>query len=297
MRHYRAPTALALLVTCAVLVHVRNAPAPVAVGRSAPIRLDRAGDEFYWTESTETVAVVRARDRVLHKADGRRVTFGAVAVLGGDLFLVVNDRAAPFSRIERIPLRGGRAEVIAADLPPIGQGDLITDGRSLYWADAEGVRAATDADGVHTVLEEPAVQDVEVAGGRLYFATGRFVRSLDVGGGLLRTEVAAANTITSMCVRLGGTPAVFHIELGVALSGPDGTRWLAAPSHIADNLTCSPTRLYWSDCQQARCRVYAYAAGPTPLNEAPSPHDFRPAGGKLAFATSDAIVSAPSGET
>lgn len=55
-------------------------------------------------------------------------------------YFVANYPAQQKSEIKRVPLTGGGARVLATSPAAIGNRDLVTDGSSLYWTDASGIR-------------------------------------------------------------------------------------------------------------------------------------------------------------
>ncbi len=72
------------------------------------------------------------------------VNFEAItyANVGGTWYgyFVANYPSQNESQIKRVPLTGGAAVVLATSPAAIGNRDLVTDGSSLYWADADGIR-------------------------------------------------------------------------------------------------------------------------------------------------------------
>ena len=260
------------------------APAP-PIAREPPDRLDSFGDDLFWTTTRRigggpSIALV-------HRAHGDTVTtvyrefgvwFGDVA---GGRFVVVNDDLRGVSRIKLID----RGVTLATSMRPIGRRDLLTDGTTLYWADAAGIRAVAVRGGtVRTLARAADVRALALDGDRLYFAAGTVIRSVGTGGGRARTEATGRATITALAARGG---ALYWSELGAGIRQRVGYLRSAVPGRVVTELSATGTRLVSVDCavSGADCMVRAYSAGGSAAFEAgPGAHDVQDDGIAVVYA-------------
>jgi len=295
--HVTAPATAAALCLVVLLFFVRGhagPPAPVVIAPAAapppisgerPDRLDRSGDDLFWTTTgrlgsgTPVATVSRARGDVVTVV--RRefgVSFGDVA---DGRFVVVNNFLRGSSRIERL----GDGSAVAASPGLIGLRDLGTDGTSLFWADEAGIHTVPVGGGVvRTPARSPAVGVVTLDGGRLYFAAGNEVRSVGIDGGRVRTEVSGRATVTALAVRGG---RVYWSELGSGIRGRGGFFPSPAPGRVVTEITTNAARVTWVDCTAAGddCRVRAYADGVTrSISTGAGTHDMQDDGVSVAYA-------------
>jgi hypothetical protein len=273
--------AVVLIVACAAVVQTRrHTPTGSPPSASPPpavfARLIRAGGTLYWTvnqgeEHSVYAMTPPGRPRLLYREHGD-VAFGALASLPRLVVVVVVDELATGSaRIQLLPLPpGGPARTLATSRR-IGPGDLLTDSSRLLWADGRGLQAMPAAGGpVRTLAREDDVRDLAVAGGRLYYVSGRTVKSVAVIGGAPTTEVHGANNITALCV----SDRIYWSELGVTVQSAGQTHWTGRDGHYTTDISCAGSRLVWSDCPASHtgCRVLVqhggsaggFAAGPEP---------------------------------
>ena len=103
------------------------------------------------------------------------------------------------SVIKRVPLTGGAAVVLATSQAVIGTRDLVTDGSSLYWADAGGIRKmAINGGTVQTLASGGAFAYLGLAGSLLYYSSGNNVLYVPASGGASTTVVSAPSAITAL---------------------------------------------------------------------------------------------------
>jgi hypothetical protein len=237
---------------------VATEPVP-PISWDRPARLDRSGDDLFWTVTgrlgagTPVGTVHRSHNDVLTVAYR---TFGAsLGDVAGGRFVVANDFARGVSRIE---LLGGG---VLATGPLIGDRDLLLAGGGLYWADERGVRAMPAGGGpVRTLARSAAIRRVALDRGRVYFAEGNTVRSVSASGGAVRTEVTGHDMVTALAV---GDGAIYFSELGAGVRRRADVFRTAAPGRVVSEVTLTGRRVTWVDCTEARddCLIHAYADG------------------------------------
>jgi hypothetical protein len=270
--------AVILIVVCATLVQTRRqAPTgspPPARPPALFARLVRAGSIVYWTVNQgaehSVYAMIRpGHPRLLYREHGD-VAFAALASRPRPV-VAVDDLASGFTRIQLLPLPPRSLARTLATTRRIGPGGLLTDGSRLLWADDRGLQTTPTTGGpVRTLVRDNEVRDLALAGGRLYYVSGRTVKSVAVTGGAPTTEVRAANNITALCV----SDRVYWSELGVTVQSAGQTHWTGTNGHYTTDIACTGARLVWSDCPASHtdCRVLVrhgggtggFAAGPEP---------------------------------
>lgn len=289
-----AVAAVVLVVTCAVVLQTRRHP-PTGSPPSAPpsavfTRLIRAGGTLYWTvnqgdEHSVYAMTPPGRPRLLYREHGD-IAFGALASLP-QLAVVVDEFATGSSLIKLLPLRTGDPARTLAAPRRIGPGDLLTDGSRLFWADDRGLRAMQARGGpVGTLVREDGVGDLALARGRLHYVSGRTVKSIAVTGGTSRTELSAANNITTLCI----SDRIYWSELGVTVQSVGWTHWAAVRGHYTTGISCAGSRLVWSDCpaSHADCQMLAQSGGGTGgFAAGTEPHDLDDDGITTAYLNTD----------
>jgi len=296
--HITSPIALVCLIV--LFLYVRGhavsrqpaAPAPTGsvatappITREQPERLDRSGDDLFWTTTRRlgagpSIALVRRAhdDTVTTVYREFGVWFGDIA---GGRFVVVNDDLRGVSRIRLID----RGVTLATSMWPIGRRDLLTDGTALYWADAAGVRAVSIRGGtVRTLARAADVRSLALDGGRLYFAAGTVVRSVGTGGGRARTEAIGRATITALAARGG---RLYWSELGAGIRQHGGFLRSAAAGRVVTELSAAGTRLVSVDCATSGtdCLVRAYSDdGSSAFEAGPGAHDVQDDGVAVVYA-------------
>jgi surface antigen len=109
------------------------------------------------------------------------------------------------SQIMRVPLGGGNATVLATSPAYIGNRDLVTDGSSLYWADASGIRRMPVAGGtVQTLVPCATCAHLGLDGPVLYYSSGDSILRLPTTS---TAPVALFSSVRPGTRRLGGAPA------------------------------------------------------------------------------------------
>ena len=271
--------AVVLIVVCAAVVQTRSHPPTGSLPAAAPqavfARLVRAGSTLYWTVNQGTehsvyAMTARGHPRLLYREYGA-VAFGALASLPR-LVVVIDEVAGGSSRILLLPVPTGSPARTLTTSRRTGQGDLLTDGSRLIWADDQALHAMPTVGGpVRTLVRDDNVRDLAAAGGRLYYVSGRTVKSVAlIGGSAPTTEIQAANNITALCV----SDRIYWSELGVTVQSPGQTHWTGRGGHYTTDIACAGFRLVWSDFPASRtdCQILVqqdgsrggFAAGPEP---------------------------------
>jgi len=171
------------------------------------------------------------------------------------------------SEIIRVPLAGGEAKVIATSPSLIGTRDLATDGTSLYWEDATGIRSTPLPDGgtVTTLAETVLTSHVGLDANSVYFEAGSLIESVPKAGGLRTLLVTAYANITTFYIDANGY--IFWGEEGGAVHEQtlDTNSVFTFQNPIAGRNVISVgldgTHTVWIDCAEPSnddCQVRIY---------------------------------------
>ena len=195
---------------------------------SWPAGLVQSTGNLYWTsnvhsspvELTGTSRVYRAsksnipgQETILYQEtmtnDGiAAVNFGSLtyAQVSGNwlAYFVANYPPAGYSQIKYVPLTGGQAKALPHEpheLAQIGNGDLATDGTSLYWADATGIQKMPIGGGAVTTLASgDNLAHLALFEGRVYYSAGNSILSVATTGGAPSTVVNTESEVTTFTV-------------------------------------------------------------------------------------------------
>ncbi len=208
-------------------IHFPATRLPTTLAYTQPDRLIQSTGNLYWTanqtlDGISYAEVLRAskdnepgQERILYQestsATSGSVDFAAItyANVGSTWYgyFVANYRvsAGPGdpvqneSRITRVPLAGGAAVVIGTSPAFIGNGDLVTDGSFLYWADAQGIRRmAIAGGGVMTLVRGEGFAHLGLDGAVLYYTSENSILRVPTSGGASTRVVSTASAITAM---------------------------------------------------------------------------------------------------
>ena len=114
-------------------------------------------------------------------------------------YFVANYPLQNESQIKRVPLTGGAAVVLATSPAVIDNRDLVTDGSSLYWADADGIRKMAITGGtVQTLVSGQTFAHLGLDGPVLYYSSGNSILTVPTSGGASTTVVSAPSPITAI---------------------------------------------------------------------------------------------------
>ena len=220
----RALVAAAVLASMTAVCGVRAAHAaaatPTLLSYNSPARLIQSTGNLYWTSNTYNPFRATPYESFVWRAaktntPGQEIqlfsqssttpsSFGDVtyAQVAGNWYgyFVVNNPAARTSRIERIGLTPtASATVLRANLPLMGQDDLVTDGSYLYWADASAIRKMPIGGGTPTVLIWGTnLSRVGLDAAKVFYSAGNAIRAVPKTGGTPTTLVTAASAISAM---------------------------------------------------------------------------------------------------
>jgi surface antigen len=185
---------------------------------SQPDRLIQSTGNLYWTadqtvQGRSTAVVYRAsktnepgQEQILYQelslptspVDFEAITYAYVAGTWYGYF-VANYPAQHESQIKRVPLTGGSAVVLATSPAVIGNRDLVTDGPSLYWADADGIRKMAITGGtVQTLVSGETFARLGLDGPELYYSSGNSILTVPTSGGASTTVVSTPSAITAL---------------------------------------------------------------------------------------------------
>jgi hypothetical protein len=190
-----------------------GASGPTRLSDTIPTRLIQSTGNLYWSSNPLIIfSGPEKRDNVptIFRASkssqpGEEVAlytepgageFGALtfAKVGDEFYGYFVANYTDRSQIKRIPLGAvtlpGDALVLSpsppsGQLPPtIGQGDLVTDGSFLCWADSEGIKSMPIGGGnVTTLVKGSGFERLAGLGGTLYYIDGDTIWSVPMGGG------------------------------------------------------------------------------------------------------------------
>jgi hypothetical protein len=296
----RALTAAAAIAATTLAGGVSGASAasgPFTVANTPVDRLVQSTGNLYWTShflnelGPSSATVYRAAktstpgaERVLYQETGSGFFyFGDITYPETDSrfgYFVANYPATNSSQIKRVPLAGGTAVPIATSPAFVGLRDLVTDGGSLYWADAGGLRKVPLGGGAVTTLATDAKAGLSVAysTGRIYYTSGNTIRSVPRTGGASRTEVTAPSEVTAMSMHSAGgrtyldwgehngsvkssTLSRGGVSVGTTHQKPIANRKVWSVSFDG-------TRMLWSDCSYpngSNCAVRKRSGGTTTI--------------------------------
>jgi surface antigen len=195
--------------------------AAATLSYSQPDRLIQSTGNLYWTadqtvQGKTTAVVYRAskanepgQEHILYqesslpasRVDFEAITYADVAGAWYGYFVAnyASYRSQHESQIKRVPLTGGAAVVLATSPAPIGSRDLVTDGSSLYWADAGGIRKMAITGGtVQTLVSGQTFAHLGLDGPVLYYSSANSILTVPASGGASATVLSAPSPITAL---------------------------------------------------------------------------------------------------
>jgi hypothetical protein len=176
------------------------------------------------------------------------------------------------SQIKRVPLAGGPAVVIANSPGYIGSHDLVTDGTTLFWVDAGGIRSVPVVGGpVTTLYTSSSVTRLAVDSTHIYFGEEYLIFRKPKAGGFENVVVSTSGKVHALHVD-GSIGWLFWGEEGGGVliarttQAGGGGITVQAPSAGRDvsSIGWDGTRILWTDCLQpgnTSCRVRKKQAG------------------------------------
>jgi hypothetical protein len=180
------------------------------------------------------------------------------ALVGGTYygFFTANysDGGVATSQIKRVPLTGGGATVLANAPAAIGPRDLVTDGSSLFWADAGGIRRLPIGGGsITTLVASASVQRLGLDATYLYYAEGALIRRIPRSGGAATTRVVASATVSALSVNVASA-TIYWGEVGGAVKsspiagGAVTTHQGPLSLRTVSSVGYDGSRVFWADC-------------------------------------------------
>jgi surface antigen len=261
-------------------IHFRSGGqgAATTLSYSQPDRLIQSTGNLYWTadqtvEGRSQAVVYRAsktnepgQERILYQElslPASPVNFEAItyANVGGTWYgyFVANYPSQNESQIKQVPLTGGAAVVLATSPATIGSRDLVTDGSSLYWADAGGIRKMAITGGaVQTLVSGDTFAHLGLDGTRLYYSSGDSILSISTSGGTSTTVVSTSSSITALYPPTSANGVLWG-EANGSVNGFEGDIYyqLQAPAAgiSVTSVSVAGNYIVWADCFPQWCQV------------------------------------------
>jgi hypothetical protein len=289
-----ARTALACLaagfITLAIGDQAALAAGTSTVAFTSPTGLVSSTGNLYWTSTVadefgaDVSTVWRASkgnvpgsERVLYREFGDDRFFGNIVWANPGAFFgyfVANYNVGGtlVSQIKRVPLAGGPAVIMANSPAYIGGRDLVTDGTTLFWVDAGGIRSLPVVGGpVTTIRSSSFITRLTVDSTNIYYGEEFLIFRKPKAGGFESVVVSTSGKVHALHVD-GGIGWLFWGEEGggvlIAPSSQAGGGGITvqAPSAGSDvtSIGWDGTRILWTDCLQpgnTSCRVRKKQAG------------------------------------
>ena len=255
--------------------------AAATLSYSHPHRLLQSTGNLYWTadqtvQGLSHAVVFRAaktnepgQERILYqelslpsaRVDFEAITYANVAGAWYGYF-VANYVSYPFqheSQIKRVPLTGGAAVVLATSPAAIGNRDLVTDGSSLYWADAGGIRKMAITGGtVQTLVSGQTFAHLGLDGPVLYYSSGSSILTVPASGGASTTVISEPSPITAIYPPSTANGLVWGEANGsVHYDGGDVYIQLQPPvaGISVTSVSVAGNYILWADCFPQWCQV------------------------------------------
>ena len=164
------------------------------------------------------------------------------------------------SQIKRVPLTGGAAVVLATSPAAIGNRDLVTDGSSLYWADAGGIRKMAITGGtVQTLVSGQTFAHLGLDGSVLYYSSGNSILTVPTSGGASTTYISGPSPITAIYPPSTANGLVWGEADGSVnyFDGGDITDQLQAPvvGVSVTSVSVAGGAIIWAECLPQSCQV------------------------------------------
>ena len=136
---------------------------------------------------------------------GTSITFGNIvwanpgAFFGYFVATYTDAAGNTVSRIKRIPLAGGFADVLATSPDVVVNGDLVTDGTTLFWVDRSGIRSMSVNGGpVITLFFGFGLGPLNFGSSNIYFSQGAAIHRMLKNGSAANIVVTAPGAITAL---------------------------------------------------------------------------------------------------
>ncbi len=130
------------------------------------------------------------------------------------------------SQIKRVPLTGGPAIVIANSPAAVGSRDLVTDGTTLFWVDAGGIRSVPLGGGpVTTLRSSDFVTRLRIDSSYIYYGEEFLIFRMPKSGGSERVVVSTSGKVTALHVDASIGWLIWGEQGGGGAGDADRTRW------------------------------------------------------------------------
>ena len=245
------------------------------VAYSSPNGLIASTGNLYWTSlgrdefGPDVSTVWRAgkgnvpgSESVLYREYGDDRYFGAIVYANPGAFygyFVANYQTPTgfVSQIKRVPLTGGSAVVIANSPAPIASRDLVTDGATLFWVDAGGIRSVPVGGGpITTIRASASITRLRVDASYLYYGEEYLIFRRSKTSTADRVVASTSGYVTALHVDAGIGWLFWGEEGGGVLAtttepqGPRVTYQLPSPGRDVTSVGWDGSRVLWSDCHQ-----------------------------------------------
>ncbi len=264
--------------------------AAATLSYSQPGRLTQSTGNLYWTadqtvQGRSQAVVYRAsktnepgQEQILYQelslppspVDFEAITYANV---GGTWYgyFVANYPAQNESQIKRVPLTGGTAVVLATSSAVIGTRDLVTDGSSLYWADAGGIRKMAITGGtVQTLVSGTTFAHLGLYESVLYYSSADSILTVPTSGGASTTVVSTPSTITALYPPSAADGLLWG-EANGSVNSLDGDIYNQVQAPVAGVSVSSVSDaggvILWAECFPQWCQVdgeFASSSLPSP---------------------------------
>jgi surface antigen len=241
-----------------------------------PHRLIQSTGNLYWTASQTvqgrtTADVYRAsksnqpgQEQILYQElslPSAPVNFEAItyANVGGAWYGYFVANCSDESQIKRVPLTGGAAVVLATSPAAIGNRDLVTDGSSLYWADADGIRTMAITGGpIKTLVSGTTFAHLGLDGRVLWYSSGSSILTVPTSGGASATVVSAASPITALYPPTTANGVLWG-EANGSVDGFEGDIYYQLQAPVANasvtSVSVAGSYVLWAQCFPQWCQI------------------------------------------
>jgi surface antigen len=265
-------------------IHFRSggSGAAATLSYAQPDRLLQSTGNLYWTADktaggASQAGVYRAsksnvpgQETILYQesastpVDFEAITYAEVAGTWYGYF-VANYPSQDESQIKRVPLTGGAAVVLATSPAVIGTRDLITDGSSLYWADAAGIRKMAITGGaVQTLVSGTTFAHLGLYGSVLYYSSADSILSVPASGGASTTVVSGSSAVTAIYPPSSADGLLWGEANGSVYSF-EGDTYAQLQAPVAGitvmSVSVAGNYIIWADCFPQWCQVYGNDGG------------------------------------
>jgi surface antigen len=259
-------------------IHFRSGGqgAATTLSYAQPDRLIQSTGNLYWTadqtvDGMSQADVYRAsksnepgQELILYResastpVDFEAITYANVAGTWYGYF-VANYPSQDESQIKRVPLTGGAAVVLATSPAAIGNRDLVTDGSSLYWADADGIRKMAITGGtVQTLVSGETFAHLGLDGAVLYYSSGNSILNVPASGGASTTVVSGSSAITAIYPPSSANGVLWGEANGSVYSF-DGDIYYQLQAPVTGvsvtSVSVAGNYILWADCFPQWCQV------------------------------------------